>query len=85
MASPTYVKPGLVISRRAGDVMVVELPKVLGSHRLTMAVTQIDRNRVKLGVNCLREWVISRDELLETYLAPEHAMHHTPANGLISA
>jgi hypothetical protein len=44
--------------------------------------TQIDRNQVKLGVNCPREWVIARGELLETYLAPEHVVHHTPGKGV---
>jgi carbon storage regulator CsrA len=73
---PETIVPGLILSRRVGEVLIVELPPELGGHILTIACVQVDRNQVKIGVNCPRDWNIYRGELQGLHLAPEHTRPH---------
>lgn len=75
----TFVQPGLILARRAGEVVVIELPEELGGHKLYVSCVQIDRNQTKLGIQCPSDWNIYRGELRDTFLKPEQVVRHRTA------
>jgi carbon storage regulator CsrA len=72
----TYVKPGLILSRRVGEVLVIELPAELGGHHIHLSCVQIDRNQTKIGIDCPRGWNIYRGELQDIELEPSYVIKH---------
>jgi len=71
-----YVQPGLILARRAGEILVLELPEALGAQRVIISCVQVDRNQAKIGIQCPRSWNIFRGELKEMMLSPDHTIHH---------
>jgi sRNA-binding carbon storage regulator CsrA len=61
-------KPGLIVTRRPGELFVIEVPNGNETIRIQISCVEIDRNQTKLGVQCPREWNIYRGELRGEYL-----------------
>lgn len=59
---------GLVITRRPNELFMIELPESLGRHRIQVACISVDRNQVKIGIDCPREWNVYRGELRGEFL-----------------
>lgn len=65
----TSHKPGLVLARRQGEVAVIETPS---GEKIVISVVLVDRNQVKLGINCPREWNVYRGEIRGEYLESKY-------------
>lgn len=72
----TLIKPGLILTRRVGETIKVELPEHLGGETFFISCVQIDRNQTKIGIQCPRDWSIARGEICDVAVAPEYAVHH---------
>lgn len=73
----THIKPGLILTRRVGEVLVIELPEELGGEKIYISCLKIDRNQTKLGIACPREWNVFRGELREIEVAPDYCQPYT--------
>lgn len=75
------IRPGLVLSRRVGEVIVIELPEELGGQQIQIGCVQVSRKQVKIGLNCPRSWNIVRGEVRGVAVAPKP--DQTPAEPLL--
>lgn len=51
----------LVLSRKLGEKIMITVP---GAGELWITVVDIDRGKIRLGIDAPREWVVMRQELL---------------------
>lgn len=63
----TIVKPGLVLSRRLGEVLFVETGPPLNAV-LQVSIVGFERGQVRVGIRCPDEWNVVRGELRDTML-----------------
>ena len=72
----TLIKPGLILTRRVGAVIMIELPEDLGGETLYVSCIQVDRNQTKIGIQCPKNWNIVRGELRDVAVQPELTRPH---------
>lgn len=72
------IRPGLILSRRAGEVIVIELPAELGGHQIEIACLEIARHQTRLSLNCPRTWNVFRGELRGLAVAPKQKTKPRP-------
>ncbi|WPL16345.1 carbon storage regulator [Thiorhodovibrio winogradskyi] len=59
---------GLILTRRPGELIMLELPEDLGGHRVQISCVAIDRNQVKIVIRAPNDWNIYRGELRGEYV-----------------
>lgn len=60
---------GLILTRRPGELIVLELPAHLDNHRVQIACIRVDGKQVKIAIDCPRDWNIYRGEIRGEFLA----------------
>lgn len=69
--------PGLVLTRRVGDIIFIELPEELGGQRVQVSLVSIEGSgAAKLGIRTPRDWNVARGEVSGDYLSEESIVKH---------
>lgn len=67
----------LVLSRRLGEKIVIQVPPKMDCTEITVTVVDIDRGKIRLGITAPRDVPIMREELLPLAGTVPTAAHGT--------